>query len=120
MFLLFFFFFILKQFLWDCGDLQQQNLASFRSSGTCITGPVVFTILSDHSVSSSEALFDPEDTADSRRLAFLTSALLATVVMPDILFQMLQHTAKGEIPLFSKVWCSVCRLFLYRSCRMLC
>jgi len=39
--------------------------------------------LHDHSASSSEALFDPDDTTDPRRLAFLTSALLATVVVPN-------------------------------------
>jgi len=107
----------------------QQNLASwqngewrFRSCGTwCyITGPVVLIISSDHSASSSEALFDPEDTAYPRRLAFLTSALLATVVMPDLFFSTAATYCQGAIPLFSKVWCSVWHLLLYSSCRMVC
>jgi hypothetical protein len=58
--------------------------------------------LSDHTASSSEALFDPEDTADPKRLAILTSALLASVVMLNFVLTAATY-CRGEIPLFSKV-----------------
>ena len=83
----------------------QQNLTSwqnwewrFRSSGTwcCVTGPVVFSILNGHSALSSEALFDPEDKADPRRLWFLTSALFATVVLPNIFFKCCNILKRGN------------------------
>jgi len=68
--------------------------------------------LSDHNASSSEALFDPEDTADPRRLVFLTSALLAVVVMPDFFFNCCNLLPSGSSSLQQGLVFSVASAFV--------
>ena len=120
-------------YLWDCADLQllvfQQNLASwqngewrFRSPGTwCyVTGPVVFIILNDHSACIFRGTVRPWRCSRSQKTWIFNVSITCNCCYAKLFFLTAATYCQGEIPLFSKVWCSVWHLLLYSSCRVVC